>query len=497
MNVVIYARYSSASQNEQSIEGQLKVCQEYANSNNYSIIGKYIDRARSGKTDNRPQFLQMIEDSKKRNFDAVLVYQLDRFSRNIYDSVFYSKCLQDNGVRLISANENIPDDACGLILQGTLWGMNAYYLRELSQKVQRGMQINAQKCFSNGGNIPLGFKIGKDKKFIIDKKNAETVKKIFTYFINGYSKTEIVNLLNSNNLKNSKGNNFNIDNITFILKNEKYRGVYKYGDIHIENGMPRIIDDDTFYKAQNLLEYKSKTKGRKTDDYILTGKLYCGKCNMQMTGTCGISHTKTKYTYYICKNKYDKKCNKKNIPQDFIEDIIVTNAREILTDDNIRKIAKSVVDYANKTNNSYNIKALYKELKEYEKQKTNLLNSLKLCTVNSVSITIIEELDNISKKIEELMNSIKKEECNTIKVEASQIEFFLNEMKKGNINDKKYKKMLVNVLINKIYLFDDSITILFNTQSNLCIKKLPPIEEIEGSFNNGLVHHQGLEPGTN
>lgn len=117
MKVVIYARFSSHSQTEQSIEGQLKVCYDYAKSNNYTVIGEYIDRAQSGKFDNRLEFQKMISDSDKHNFEGVLVYQLDRFARNRYDSAIYKAKLKKNGVRVLSAKENITDDASGILLK--------------------------------------------------------------------------------------------------------------------------------------------------------------------------------------------------------------------------------------------------------------------------------------------------------------------------------------------------------------------------------------------
>ena len=106
VNVVIYARFSSHSQTEQSIEGQLKECYEFAKRNDYNVIAEYIDRALTGTTDKRPEFLRMIEDSKKKAFKYVLVYQLDRFARNRYDSATYKAKLKKNGVRVLSAKEN-------------------------------------------------------------------------------------------------------------------------------------------------------------------------------------------------------------------------------------------------------------------------------------------------------------------------------------------------------------------------------------------------------
>ena len=155
MEVVIYARYSSHNQNEQSIEGQLEVCKNYAKQHNYNIIGEYIDRAQSGTNDDRPEFKRMIEDSNKKTFEGVLVYQLDRFARNRYDSATYKNKLKKNGVRVFSAKENISDDASGVLMESVLEGMAEYYSVELSQKVRRGMDINAQKCLSLGRNSTI------------------------------------------------------------------------------------------------------------------------------------------------------------------------------------------------------------------------------------------------------------------------------------------------------------------------------------------------------
>lgn len=125
--VVIYARFSSHSQTEQSIEGQLRECYEYAKRQDLLVVAEYIDRALTGTTDKRPEFLRMIEDSKKKIFDYVLVYQLDRFARNRYDSANYKAKLKKNGVRVLSAKENITEDASGILIEGVLESMAEYY----------------------------------------------------------------------------------------------------------------------------------------------------------------------------------------------------------------------------------------------------------------------------------------------------------------------------------------------------------------------------------
>ena len=102
---VIYARYSSDNQTEQSIEGQLRVCQEYAKNNDILLLDTYIDRAMTGTNDNRADFQRMLKDSARNHWDYVLVYKIDRFSRNKYETAIHKKTLRDNGTRLLSATE--------------------------------------------------------------------------------------------------------------------------------------------------------------------------------------------------------------------------------------------------------------------------------------------------------------------------------------------------------------------------------------------------------
>ena len=97
MKAVIYARYSSDNQREESIEGQIRECTAFAEKNGITVLRHYIDRAFSAKTDNRPEFQNMIKDSGKRLFDMIIVWKLDRFARNRYDSARYKAALKKNG----------------------------------------------------------------------------------------------------------------------------------------------------------------------------------------------------------------------------------------------------------------------------------------------------------------------------------------------------------------------------------------------------------------
>ena len=122
MKAVIYARYSSDNQREESIEGQLRECMEFAEKSGITVIGNYIDRALSAKTDNRPEFQKMIKDSYRKVFDSVIVWKVDRFARNRYDSAYYKNILKKSGVKVISAKEHIGEGSEGIILEAMLEG---------------------------------------------------------------------------------------------------------------------------------------------------------------------------------------------------------------------------------------------------------------------------------------------------------------------------------------------------------------------------------------
>lgn len=157
MKAVIYARYSSDNQREESIEGQIRECTAYAERNGITVLKHYIDRAYSAKTDDRPEFQHMIKDSEKGLFDLILVWKLDRFARNRYDSARYKNQLKKNGVKVVSATELISDKSEGVLLESILEGMAEYYSADLAEKVSRGLTENALKCKHNGGPAPFGF----------------------------------------------------------------------------------------------------------------------------------------------------------------------------------------------------------------------------------------------------------------------------------------------------------------------------------------------------
>lgn len=464
MNIIIYARYSSHSQNETSIEGQLKVCREFASRNGYVIVGEYIDRALTGTLDKRPEFQRMVADSSKKFFQAVLVYQLDRFARNRYDSAIYKARLKKNGVRVLSAKENITDDASGVLMEAVLEGMAEYYSCELSQKVKRGLTIKAEKGLYNGGHIYLGYKVNPDNTYALDDNNAVIVRKIFEMYASGNTIFSINTCLKDNLQLKTKEGKFRNNYINRLLKNKRYTGVYIYKDIEIPGGMPRIISDELFNKVQMIMETNKKApaRTRATEEYLLTTKLFCGHCKDMMSGVGGTSKTGKVYHYYACNTAKKKLCNKKQVGKKYIEDKAVNKCREILTDENIAKIASAVSTVCEKDRENSDVKRLQKLHKDNERKQANLTQAVAECEIEAVRKGLYVELNNLNTMRAELEKQIAIEEAGLVKLTSPQIKFFLTHIRDGNADDIKYRKTLVTVLINAIYLYDDKITFILN-----------------------------------
>lgn len=461
MNAVIYARFSSSAQREESIEGQIAVCEHYAGLNGYKIVDTYIDRAMTGKNDNRPGLQKLLADSSKHLFKAVIVYSIDRFGRNIQQSVNNEYRLKKNDVLLISATENFADDAAGRMHRNIVMSFAQYYSDDLSLKVKRGMNINAEKCRFNGGTIPLGYK-SVNKQLVVDENTAPIVKRIFEMYADGSRAVDIANYLNERKIHTASGSKFNKNSLHSILRNKKYIGVYKYADIEIENGVPPIISDELFYRVAEILEKNQKNAGHNKAkvEYLLTTKLFCGHCHASMVGISARSKTGKIYYYYSCNNARLKICQKKNVKKELIEDLVIKKCRELLSNKNIEKIAREVSAASERAQDRSEQKALKKKLKEIDEAIEALLNALEkgynIDIINERISARREERENIER---DLAAEIKK----SVILSEPEIRFFLTSLKSGNVNDIKYRKMLIAIFVNSIYLFDDNrITIVFN-----------------------------------
>ena len=379
MKAVIYARYSSDNQREESIEGQIRECTAFAERSGITILRHYIDRAFSAKTDNRPEFQNMIRDSSKRLFDTVIVWKLDRFARNRYDSARHKATLKKNGVKVISATEAIAEGSMGIMMESILEGMAEYYSVDLAEKVIRGMTDNALKCKFNGGSIPIGYIIDKNHSFQIDSLTAPFVVQAYELYAEGATMKDVRDFLNEHGVKTARGQSITHNSVQRLLNNRRYIGEYAYRDILIPDGIPAIIQKDLFERVQTKMEKNKKAPARykAEEEYLLTTKLFCGHCGAYMRGDSGTSHTGAIYHYYKCATvkKRQGGCRKKPVKKHWIEELVVNETMKmIMNDQAIEAIVSTMIEEQNKENTKL---PLYEQqLRETELGIQNILNAI-------------------------------------------------------------------------------------------------------------------------
>lgn len=461
MKTVIYARYSSDSQREESIEGQLRECKEYAEKNGMTILSTYIDRALSAKTDNRPEFQHMIKDSAKGLFDVVIVWKLDRFARNRYDSAHYKAILRKNGVKVVSATEAIATDSTGILLESLLEGYAEFYSAELAEKVVRGMTENALKCKYNGGSIPMGYVIDGDQHFQIDPAAAPIVLEIFTLYSKGTSMQTLVNMLNEYGIKSSRGGKITLNIVNHILKNRRYIGEYRYRDIVRADAIPAIVPKDLFDRVQERMAKNKKAPARHKaeDDYLLTTKLYCGKCGAFMVGESGTSHTMKVHHYYRCVNtKKKKSCDKKAVKKDWIENLVIDQTMKVIMDDAmVLYIVDMVMDL--QARESTDLPLLKQQLAETEKAIKNMLDAIQQGIFNSSTKMRLDELEENKSKLEV---SILQEEMQKPLLTKEQVTFWICRFRDIDVTKQEQRQRLIDSFVNSVYLYDDKLIITFN-----------------------------------
>lgn len=451
---VVYARYSSDNQTEQSIEGQLRVCEQYAKNNDIVILKTYIDRAMTGTNDNRPDFQQMIKDSSKKEWEHIIVYKLDRFSRNKYETAKYKKILKDNGVKLLSAMENIPDTPEGIILESLLEGMAEYYSAELSQKVKREMNETRLKGNFTGGIIIYGYKVV-NHKIVIDEKEAEVVRYIYKQYSIGTYVKDIIKHLTDDHIYN-KGKPFARNTVYNILKNEKYFGIYRHDNEVFENMYPKIVPYEIYDIVRNKIDKNKYGKRSVEVIYLLRHKLICGYCGMPISAECSTLNNRPKRHYYKCLGrKRGNNCTQPAVRKDVFENFILDTILNVLDDKKYRDtIVKNLLKVQEELTTNSILNTLQKERKQNEITLNNIMSAIEQGVINNTTNKRMKELEI---QIEELDRKILIEKCkNNSKLTEEDIQkYYLQALKLEPF-------ILINYLIKNIVVYKDKIEITFN-----------------------------------
>ncbi len=477
--VVAYARMSSALQKEESITRQLEMIYEFCEKNNLELIEEYIDEAMSGTNDRRDNFQRMIRDAANSDWSFIVVYKLDRLSRSVSDTMHYKKMLSKYGIRILSViedfDENTPE---GNLFNLFTMGLSEFYVKNLTRESWGGLMQNARKCLTNGGTPPFGFDFTKDLQYVVNEHEAKAVRMIYKRVIEEVSYRDIARELNNLGYKTKHGNSFRCV-FTDLLRNRKYIGEYVYNRsakknpdgtrnnhkkkfeseiIRIPNGIPRIVDDETFKDVQKILDNRLGYGRHKMGEtkYLLSGLIKCGVCGFSISGATNYGgRDKKPRVYYQCRRKIvDSECPTRAINANYYEPYIIDMVAAMKMNKNIKKIQllvnNEIRDHKEIFENR--IKELNIKIEEYGntvKMLTEKATSYRSSADKVLNEQINEHMEVINKIKDEkelLSDDILKMQPVLQKDIRSKIEY-LKEMSQHKNRKKKVLRKVIHSII--------------------------------------------------
>ena len=455
---VIYARYSSHNQTEQSIEGQLHDAYDFAKRENLTVIGEYIDRAISGTKDDRPDFQRMIRDAEKKQFDIVLVWKLDRFARNRYDAAMYRAQLKKSGVRIVSVMENISDNPEGIILEGLLESLAEYYSANLAENVKRGLRESREKGIWTYGLPPIGYEI-KDKRLVIDPETAQLPKLIFQKYLETKSMSYVADWLNKQGYRTRDGCIFRPFGIRRIIHNTIFLG-YKNG---IQVCEP-LIDQATWDEAHRIFEKNrfAPAAYKAPQPFILSGKIFCGTCGTKLLG----HSVKRQWFYY-----YDKGCHKMHKKQE-LEDTVLQQTLDFLgSADNAQEIARKVAEYAAGDPDQDQVQALQDGIKKIDQEISAYIDTIPRVS-DQIRSRLLDQIAGLEARKAEQEKALAAIQENTApEITEQAVLAWLQHLAKLDYSNVEDRIRLINTFVNSVWYYPDKIVTFFNIQGTQ-----PPID---------------------
>lgn len=497
IRAVSYSRFSSNNQRTESIDAQQRAIYKYIAENKYTPVGDYVDEAVTGTNLQRPGFQSMLDDAKKGMFDVVIVHKMDRFSRDVYDALDVQRKLAFYGVRIESVIERFEETPEGQLQKVIQLGVGQYYSQNLAREVVKGLKENAYKAMHNGGIPPYGFDVDPEtKRYIINEHEASGIRIMFEKIIQGWSYRELAEYLNLLGYRTKIGNKFSATSSFYdILTNPKYMGVYTYNRsvskpkqigmkrshrknkneeeiIRIPNGVPAIVDKETFELVQKLLKQRRRSKGqhKAKEVYLLTGLVECAECGSAYHGSSRIGgRNKSKYVSYRCskRKKLENPCKCKEINKTLLDEFVVnqlyttllnqTNLEQLLEEVNV-KLKQKYADM------DQDLPKLQEQLDGVNQKISNLVQAIAMGGLGSLD-TITQEIQRLEHdkvKLTELVqeNQVKKE---SLTLTLEQLKQVLDESKQYMLsNHDDMVKYILSRFIHKIIIGNETIIVNYN-----------------------------------
>lgn len=462
---ITYSRFSSHSQNEASIAQQQELNNKYAEAHGYTVIKEYADYAMSGQNEDRPQYQLMLSEVKKIKPAVLIMWKNDRLGRDVLELQYAKRKIREAGCKIELVSEMAPDveTSQGKLIENVMDSFAQFWSDTSRENIRRGQKSKASQAKFLGHKV-FGYTVDEDDNYVIDPETEPIVVRIFNDYANGKPMAQIARELNEQGIRSAIGNKFTVNGLRSILKNDRYIGVYKYGEYIIEDGMPVIIDEALFNRVQSQFDKNKRMKHKnvETHRHWLSGKLYCGHCGSAMQGTSGTSKTSKIYYYYECAKARKRKCNKKRIPAYDIEEIVKNLLADILNNsENIASMAVDAHFYYKEyhTENKY-LESLEAELRNTKKILRNLLKAIEAGIISETTQLALTEREEQKRALEEAIEVEKIKR--SITKDKHSIEAYFQKFSCSSLENTEVRDSVLNYFIDKIYVYDDKIVLIGN-----------------------------------
>lgn len=330
--VAAYARYSTDMQTENSIAFQMEAIERFCTEHDFTITHRFKDEAKTGTNTNRLNFQMLCEAARNHEYDAVVIYDITRGSRDVADWFTFRKAMMVLGIEVISVEDNLGDlmNPNDFLVELLGVGIGQHHVLTTRQKSIEGITTRAEQGLFMGGIPPYGYRV-QDQHYYIDPLEAPNVKKIFKMYAEGYSYREIINSLQGTTTRN--GREWSFPTLNAMLHNERYIGNYYWNKhkckvmgkwagggpnekfVSLPGQMPAIVDKNIWDICQKRLKTRAMTRGKATHTYLLSGLLSCATCHGAYCGEVHRNVRGCETVYYICGNRKKKLkgCNSPNV----------------------------------------------------------------------------------------------------------------------------------------------------------------------------------------
>ncbi len=471
-----YARYSTALQQETSIASQMRAITDYCLANGIDLVDSYVDEAQTGTNTHRDSFQSLLAAASRHAFDAVIVYDITRGSRDVVDWFNFRKSMQKLGIRVISVTERLGDllDPNAFLTEGVTVLVGHHKVLQDRQKSMDAKKIRAERGLFCGGYAPLGYSIV-DGKYVINQREAAGVLMAFEWYASGKSYKQITEKLKSMGISGRRGQAIGANTLHFILRNKRYTGEYimfeytmrvmhewvgKKNDnpTVIPDMIPRIISDELWERVQNRVKDNTKNKqnhSKKHREYILSGLLHCAHCGGAYVGVTTVSKGH-EYKLYTCANKKRlHNCAAKNIKADLIEPAIFAILHDkLLNSDMIEKTADAIMQTLS-AQGTESSERLHREISAIDTKMANLIHTLETGFDSQVVRDRIGELAGQR----QILSDRLKEASHTVEIDRDALVSLLQEDAQRLRADSSCIKDLLKKYIVRIDIGDDEIVV--------------------------------------